>query len=159
MIRIAQLLGGVLFAGLCALILLNFAMNPLGSRADALAQQLRNVETSPPDTGSLGWNFDAWHASIMAKPKLWEELVPPPPPPPPPPEQPPNLKDKLKGVTPLKAQIGDRIKIRVPSSPKGALFGVGDNINGLALSEITKDSVVFTFEWKGQQLKESLPRE
>jgi len=90
---------------------------------------------------------------------LWEELVPPPPPPPPPPEQPPNLKDKLKGVTPMKAQIGDRLKIRVPSSPKGALFGVGDNINGLVISEINKDYVVFTYEWKGQTLTESLPRE
>ncbi|HOC74199.1 MAG TPA: hypothetical protein PKL54_15400, partial [Candidatus Hydrogenedentes bacterium] len=58
-------------------------------------------------------------------------------------------------------QVGQKVKLVTPQSPRGVFVGVGDDVNGLKVKSIEKTGIVLSFLWKEKQeeLTVTLPRE
>ena len=151
---------------LCALLLvvvvaaagLQIVFNPMNARRTTLENQLAKISPVDVEFERRDLDVDSVQKKLASKPGLWVELVPPPPPPPPPPPTPPNLEEKVKGVTFGRQQVGGKVKMTKPGDAKGSFVGVGDQVNGLTVKEITKTTVVLALTWQGQELTISRQR-
>lgn len=134
--------------------------NPVADRRELFNQDLAKIKPTEVKYDDKVGDFDRWQESIAAKPNLWERLVEPPPPPPKAPEPPPNLNKMLQdaGVAIGRAKVGDKVQIQTKGDQRGKFMAVGDSIAGLTIKEVTKDKVVFSLQWKGQELTTDLSR-
>lgn len=149
------------------LVAFRFVNDPMRDRFRALEQRLgaiAHVEedfVSPDDTVSK-----AVHFAVANKSALWSELIAPPPKKTASPkaEPKPDLLQKLQGVrASLRQEIvapdGSRtVKITSPQNQSGRWMGVGGKINGLVISEITDDAVVFMLQQGEKAYTVELPR-
>ena len=157
--RVFFIVGVVALAGLCALAAYRTVENPLTDRRQAVDVELDRIKSIPVDFPQPDWDFDKWHHEIVDKESLWQEIVPPPPPPPPKAPTPPDLMKLLGGVQPTRQQVGPRVLIKKPGDAQGSYYVVGDEINGVTISEITKQHVIFVRPWQGRQLSVRLERQ
>ena len=112
-----------------------------------LKTQLIGLDTTGPQYASLEQDFAAWRQKMDSRPTAWKPITEEPPPPPPKKKAPPKCPDinqMLNGVSPKMSGIGDKIKIVTPDNSRGGWYVVGDAINGCSITEITRDTVVFT---------------
>ncbi|MBW7865811.1 MAG: hypothetical protein H3C30_15530 [Candidatus Hydrogenedentes bacterium] len=67
----------------------------------------------------------------------------------------------LEGVKFTRQQVGPKVKMNSPQSPKGSFVGEGDKVNGLTVKSISKTGVTLTFFWKekNEELTITMPRE
>ncbi len=106
------------------------------------------------------------HPAIAQNMALWNELIAPPPkkPAPPKPKARPDLLKRLQGVTASarnQVKLGGNIHavmIRSAQNQNGRWMYVGDEVNGLVISEITPEAVVFMLEQQGKKYTVELPR-
>lgn len=142
---------------------MNMNRNAMQERLTEFEMELAGVTYIEEEYATVAEvNFKKLVIAINAKPTLWRELVAPPPPP----KRiaaAPNLEKMLQGVTissRLELGRGDSVKINVktPADKRGAWKSVGDKINGLAIKEITKESVTFSLERGGKEYTYALPR-
>ena len=151
---------------LCALLLavvvaaagLQIVFNPIGARRTTLEDQLAKISPVDVKFERRDLDLDSVQKKLASKPGLWVELLAPPPPPPPPPPTPPNLAEKAKGLAFGRQQVGGKVKMTTAGDAKGSFVGVGDQVNGLTVKEITKTSVVLALTWQGQELTISRER-
>ncbi len=137
-----------------------FVNNPFRARHAVLAAEIAEIKPVDVTFAPPEWDFAGWQDAIAAKPKLWDRLYDPPAPPPPAPPKPPDLNKILSdnGVTVGRQQVGEKAKIMTKADARGAFMGVGDQIAGLTITEVTRTNVKFSMEWRGQTLEASLPR-
>jgi len=152
--RIIYIGGG----GLAVLILLQIAMNAFGdpfeSRRMELSDRLRQSQARGAVDLRPNWSFAEWQQTLKGKDSLWRELVAAPPPAPaapPAPEPCPPPCERLKDVTASRHQIGGRVKIILPSDPRGQFMEVGEVLNGATLESYDRDFVVFHVFCESQQ--------
>lgn len=144
-------------------IALQTIRNPMHVRAEALETTLDSVASNPIDLpNSAKPPLQMLRPQIVGKKALWSELVAAPPAPPKP-QADPNLKEKLKGVTATRQTIarGDTVRVKFylgPQDKAGSWKTVGEVINGLTISEITPEVVVFSIKQGGKEYTVELPR-
>lgn len=160
MIRLVLIACGALAVAAVAWTAFLLVDNPFHDRHRVLAAEIAGVkpvevEFTPPE-----WDFAGWQDAIAAKPKLWDRLYEPPAPAPPAPPKPPDLNKILSdnGVTVGRQQVGQKARVMTKADSRGTFMGVGDQIAGLTIAEVTRTNVKFTMEWRGQTLEASLPR-
>ena len=151
---------------LCALLLvvvaaaagLQIVFSPMGARQANLEDQLGKISPVEVKFERRDLDVDSVQKKLASKPGLWVELVPPPPPPPPPPPIPPKLEEMAKGLAFGRQQVGEKVKMTKAGETKGSFVGVGEEVNGLTIREITKTSVVLGLTWQSQELTISKER-
>lgn len=151
-----------------ALFGFNMWNDPLTPQRDWLSSQLAGIALEQRAEVVEETPKAAWLESIAAKPVAWRSITTPPPapapeaPPPPPPPKCPDMKEMLAGIRiPARAQIGNRIRVIHPDSPRGDWMTRGAVLKGCVLADFDKTSVTFTFECKeaGKMLTLKIPRE
>jgi hypothetical protein len=159
-IRLVSIVCGAIAAAALGWTAYLLADNPFSDRHVALAAEISEINPvevtfSPPE-----WDFAGWQEAIAAKPKLWDRLREPPAPPPPPPPKPPDLNKMLSdaGVTVGRQQVGDKARVATKADSRGSFLGVGDQVAGLTIKEVTRTSMTFTMEWRGKTLETTLTR-
>lgn len=141
------LICGLAAAGFIGALAINVVEDPLKEERRALSRQLERLRPERKVyVTSTDLDFQRIRETITGKDALWDELIPPPPKPPPP-KKTPNFGQLLKGVSVGQGQIGDKIRIIMPGSPRGEFLGVGDKVNLLTISEITPEYVEFSLDW------------
>lgn len=134
--------------------------NPVPESRESLEYQLDAIRPVSVEYGRVSaGELEKFATTITTKPALWKELVPPPPKAKPKPK-PPDLAAMLKGVqSPRRVQVGDRIQI-ITSESRGQMnfYGVGDEVRGLTIKEITADSVIFSLTKDGKEYTHTLSR-
>lgn len=138
-------------------------MNPMGARERALESRLAGMvvfEDDLPEPEKTP--LRQLRVAITGKTALWKELVAAPAAAAKPTAD-PNLKEKLKGVTATRQQIirpdGVSVKMFIgPQDKRGTWKKVGDTVNGLAIREITPETVVFATKQGGKEYTVELPR-
>ncbi len=138
-----------------------FAFNdPTEETRSDLAWDLQQAQQRQgnPGGGSASIDFAALEEDVVERDNLWDELISPPPQRP----SPPDLAGALRGVTVTRESMGSgndmRVRIRTSSDSRGSWMGVGDEVNGLTIIEITSDSVVFGREAHGRMYTRSVSR-
>lgn len=121
---------------------MNLLDNPIEARRTALAQDIRALEGqwTAPQLNS-GTPPARHEETIVSRPEMWRNIVEPPKPRP----QPFDIEGALRGVQPTRQALGDRVLIRHPGSARGDWFRVGDTVNGVQITEITRDAVSFSY--------------
>lgn len=142
-IRYAYAAGWLLLACMLALLIAGFVRNPVNAKRQQFERQLADATPEEIDIDlSVDPKFEAWQQSISARAKLWGPLVPPPKVDAPP----PALQQMLAGVEPTRNTMGSgpttRIQVRVDG--KKDWFGVGQQVKGCTIEEITPTDVLFT---------------
>lgn len=161
--RTVAVICGLLTVVSLALVGVQAVRNPMEERQALLEIDLDSVRyveeefsaTQNVELGGIGQR-------ITSKKALWTELVRAAPKPPKKQAR-PNLAEKLKGVVPsarmeIVSADGVQIKIVLPKNKEGAWMGVGDKINGLTITEIREDVIVFSLKQRGEEYFHSLPR-
>ena len=156
--RLLFILGLIVLVAIGGLIASNAVRQPVEAKHRWVYDELAKIKPMRVDFPGPNWDFNTWHKQITGKSALWTEIVPPPPPPPPPKPKPPDIKAKLSGVQPLRAQVGKTVKIKTKENPKGSFYGPGDRIAGCTIKEITKEYVEFYLIWRDQELTTRLYR-
>ncbi len=152
---------GMLLAVILVAILFGLVRDSYAARREALAADLGAIRPVEVSFDNPNWDFEKWQKTVAGKPALWQELIAPPPkppPPPPPPPKPPDTKAMIKDVVATRSQMGPRAKIKTKTDPKGTFLGVGDQVNGMTIKEITKTTIVLSLTWQNQELTETLER-
>jgi len=137
--------GGVL-ALISLQVLMNAVSDPFEARRLDLSERLRQGQARGAVDLRPHWSFAEWQMALKGKDTLWAELVaaPPPPPAPPPKAEPcPPPCEALKDVSASRHQIGGKVKIILPSNPRGQFMEVGEVIFGATLESYDRDFVVF----------------
>lgn len=129
------------------------------SRPEEFRQQLAAIEPVEMRYEKQSWPYEEWQEKLASRPALWKELVKPPPPPKAAPPPPPDLAKILAGVTAGRQQVGDRAKIMTPGDKRGSFMGVGEQVNGCTIKEVSKKEVVFVMMHLDQEIKYAIPRE
>lgn len=158
MYRLLYIAESLLLAVLFCLLVFLHVKPPARAELLWVEEQVAAIEPSRVEFPQPQWDFAKWHQAIIGKQSLWQRIVPPKAPPPKKEEPPPDLAEKLKGVQPTRAQIGGKVQLKTAENGKGAFYAVGDEINGLKIKSITKESVEFSLVWREQELTTSLPR-
>lgn len=138
-----------------------FAFNdPTEETRSDLAWELQQAQQRRANTGggSASIDFAALEENVVERDDLWDQLIAPPPQRP----SPPDLAGALRGVTVTRESMGSgqdlRVRIRTSSDGRGSWKGVGDEVNGLTIIEITSDSVVFGRQAHGRMYTRSVSR-
>lgn len=151
---------GVVFS---AWLVLDASHNVTEARSE-LTRRLAEIPDDLEVPASPKPPFDEWRNILSKRPEIWDALTEPPAPPPPPkpkPPEKPKLAEMLKGVRPLRAQVGQKVKIITPEDQKGSFYGIGDKIKGCTIKAIDKKTVTFSYDWKEgkQELTHTIERE
>jgi hypothetical protein len=138
-----QHIGIAALIAIVGLLAFNTVKSPVSDQNAWLESELANLSPDWQATSAADVNFQKSLSVINSKAILWDRLVAPPPPP----KSVINVLEKLQGVQVTKQVMGSgntlKIKMVTPSEPRGKWFGVGDQINGVEIREIGKDSVLF----------------
>lgn len=162
--RILLILGCGILAAILVLIAMSIVSDPLGAKRAQLAQDLQNVPAVMEFPEATPLPFSEWEGVISDKIGVWDALVPPPPPPkppPPPPPTPPDIRKMLEGVKASKHQVGSKVKIITPESPRGTFYEAGDTVKGCTLKSFDRNAVTFSFFWRegNKELSHVIARE
>jgi hypothetical protein len=156
--RTAAMAAALLLVAVLGTVGFKFVFNPMAPRLDQLEEQLAEIKPVEVKYGKPNWDFEQWQLSLANKPGLWKILVEPPPPPPAPPPPPPDMSKLLTGISASRAQVGGKVRIIKPDSPRGEFMAVGEKINNCAIKEITKTDVIFSITHLGKELTYKMPR-
>lgn len=137
-----------------AMVVVNTIRNPHRARARALAQQLNEIDSNWSSGESRRIDPPAVQAdSVLARDDLWQGLVAPPPVA----QRPFDMEAALRGVEPTSRTQGvgsnRKARIRTPGDPRGSYYGAGEKlrgIQGITVSQVGDDFVVFSAEYKGK---------
>lgn len=140
------------------------ARNPMHGRLADFEMDLAAVTYVPEKyVTDSDANYNVIVMGIVRKSALWEELVQPPAPKPKA-EKKPDLEKMLRGVVASSrdeiVEAGGRtlIDVKTQEDPKGSWLGVGDEVKGLTIKEITAEAVVFSLMSNDKEYTYSLPR-
>lgn len=135
--------------------------NPIDARRSALESELSAIRPAPAEYSTdSGLDYEKIYSDVTGKSALWNELVAPLPKPAPKPRppKPPEVAKMLHGVSVGRNQVGSRVQIKTATDRKGSYKGVGDQVNGVTILEISRTEVLFGLTQSGKQYTHSLPR-
>lgn len=156
--RILMISGGLIVTVVVLLMAWNVAHDPQAARRAYLTEQLAGVSQAEFGAGAERGSFNECYTALVSKQKVWDSLAPAPPV-----EtgtSAPDLRAMLQKVTPMRGQVGDKIKIQLPKEDRPVYLGIGETVNGCKLKSFDDASAVFSYYWKEEdrELTLRLPR-
>lgn len=149
--------GWIALAAMAVFFVLGLVRNPTLAARKEIERQLADVANGEIDL-SLASDAESaeWQRGISGRPNIWGPLVPPQKVEAPP----PSLQDMLRGVEPTRNKIGSgaAMKVQIRVDGKKEYYGVGDQVKGCAIKEITDAHVLFTLVKDGKTYGIPLPR-
>jgi len=154
--------GGIIFAAILGLVIVNFIQSPVEARRAQLEQQLDAIDSDWELEEARQSEPPATLASqVVNNDHVWKSLVPPPPKPKPK----FNMDAAVKGIEPTGfTQIRDGrmlARIKTPAHPRGKYYGEGDVIlpsNGMIVKKVAENGIALSIEVNGEEHVKLMPR-
>lgn len=143
-------------------IALNLVRNPMHLRQAKLDAEIESIPVTPLFIlSSSQTDYIEIQNIVRQKNVLWSQLIAPPQQATP--KDPgPNFEQVLSGVsaTSITMTINGKpsAKITTPSSPRGTWVGVGDDIAGTKVVQITPQNIVVSMSKGQKEFKHNIPR-